>query len=64
MKRKIIEKEIKRLRNEVQGLSLLKKRERAIFELKMAQICILEKVLEVDENGRYIKDSSSSINRY
>lgn len=64
MRRKIIEDEIKRLKEETIRLSVIKKRERAIFEMKMAQICILEKVLEVDKNGRHIKDSSASVNRY
>lgn len=45
MRKKVVEDEITRLRQEVQGLSLEKRNERCLFELKMAQICILEKVL-------------------
>ena len=46
MRKKVVEDEIKRLRQEVQGLSVEKRNERCLFELKMAQICILEKVLK------------------
>lgn len=49
MRKKSVEDEIKRLRQEIQGLSVSKRNERCLFELKMAQICILEKVLKGGE---------------
>lgn len=42
----LIRKEILMLQNEVKNLSVQKKSERILFELKMAQICVLEKILK------------------
>ena len=57
MRKKVVEDEIKRLRQEIQGLSLDKRNERCLFELKMAQICILEKVLKGGEKNGTSKSS-------
>lgn len=44
--RELIRNEIKRLQSEIKGLSVQVQKERTIFELKMAQICILKKILK------------------
>ena len=57
MRKKVVEDEIKRLRQEIQGLSVEKRNEKCLFELKMAQICILEKVLKGGEKNGKSKSS-------
>lgn len=42
---RLIKSELSRLRSEIKGLSVQDKKQRTIFELKMAQICILQKIL-------------------
>lgn len=44
--KELIINEIKRLRQETRGLSMIVPHERKMYQLLVAQICILEKVLK------------------
>ena len=58
MRKAVVTDEIKRLRSEVNGLSVVIPHERKMYELLMAQICILEKILR-EEEERWIKNKSN-----